>query len=56
MEETEFTDVTTTITRAKTGQRKTVPELPRYANRWPFGTEPHVGTIEPPLLLVRYGR
>ena len=39
MEETEFTDVTTTITRAKTGQGKAVPKLPRYADRWSFGTE-----------------
>ena len=56
MEETEFTDITITIARTETGQGGIVPELPCYADRWSFRMEPHISTIEPPVLVVWYGR
>ena len=55
MEETELGDITITIASAETGQRKIIPELPCHFDRRSFGPEPHIGTVKPTVLLVRYG-
>ena len=52
MEEEKFTRVPSAVTRTKTGQRVTVPGVSRFVVWRSFGTKPHTGPVELPILLV----